>query len=46
MTDQELEVAIIAVIKSMREATRQRRIELIPDLQNKLLQAVTEYMTK
>lgn len=45
-TDQQLEQAIIMIIRTMREAAKTGAIHLIPDLNQKLLLAVSEYMTK
>lgn len=40
------EEALLMVLRTMKKATQERRLDLLPDLNQKLLQAVTKVMTE
>ena len=42
----EAEKATIMILRTMKKVTQEMRLDLLPDLNNKLAQAVTKVMTE
>jgi len=46
MTPEELETSITHILRTMKKAMHEGRIDLVPELQGKLTQCISEYMVK
>ena len=46
MSDAQIEGTVIQILRTMKTALHEGRVDLVPELQGKLTQCISEYMVK